>query len=471
MRISILVLVLVIISCISEPSQVELSRKYAKDTKVPEGSDLELGLAGYAKVFCSAIFVSEREPDEAFENSGFFLLPEEYRNEVSYTIDSINKSVSLGYRDSLFRSATYYGNQGCIIDTEEGLQFVPSEISTSLPPANSQNWPMGDLSDATHTELNDSLLQKAVDQAFSDGLTAAFLVLHKGSIIAERYAVGLNKYSQLESWSMGKSLTATLIGRMIQQGYISLEDEAPIEAWSSPGDPRSKITIRNLLQMSSGLHFTSHRDPEAESYTRYLDHMYIYTGAIDAFNYSINRPLQYEVGSKGRYRNCDPLTLGLIIRQTANNNDLNYHSYAQTHLFDKVGIRKQVMETDPHGNFLLTGYDYGTARNWARLGLLYLQDGKWNGEQILPEGWSEFVSTKGDGWERPIYGGMFWLNGEKVYPIPKDSYYMAGGGGQRTIIIPSKEMVVVRMGHFKGAVAGEESLKKSLELLMKSTEQ
>ena len=222
------------------------------------------------------------------------------------------------------------------------------------------------------------------------------------------------------------------------------------------------------MQMSAGLHFTAHRDPEVDTYTRYLDHFYIYTGAVDAFEYSIKRPLQFPVGSTGRYRNCDPLTLGMIVRQTAKSNGMNYHRYAQQHLFDKIGIRKQIMETDPYGNFLLTGYDYGTARNWGRLGQLYLQDGNWNGEQILPENWSTFVATKGDGWDKPVYGGMFWLNGERTYPIPEDSYYMAGGGGQRTFIIPEKDMVVVRLGHFRGSAAGDAALKNALGLLMKA---
>jgi CubicO group peptidase (beta-lactamase class C family) len=128
-----------------------------------------------------------------------------------------------------------------------------------------------------------------------------------------------------------------------------------------------------------------------------------------------------------------------------------------------------VMETDPYGNFLTQGYELASARDWARLGNLYLQDGVWNGERILPEGFVNFVSTLAPAWKddgRPIYGGFFWLNGDDAYPVPRDSYYMSGAGGQTTLIIPSHDLVVVRMGHYKGSEAGEKGFKKALALLM-----
>lgn len=314
--------------------------------------------------------------------------------------------------------------------------------------------------------INRDSLNKAVQSAFlPEAYTAAFVVVHDGKIIAERYDNGATPDMQLESWSMGKSITALLIGRMIQQGYFKLDDPAPVPAWQQEGDPRSKIRIRDLLQMSSGLHFIAHRDPEAATYTRYLDHFYIYTGAVDAYAYSYNRPLQYVPGTTGRYRNCDPLTLGYIMRIKLEEKGISYHHYPQRELFDKTGIRKQVLETDPYGNFLLSGYDYGTARNWARLGLLCLQDGVWNGERLLPEGYVDFLSTPAPGWEKPEYGGMFWINLD-TFPIKEKAYYAAGAGGQYTIIIPSKKLVVVRMGHFNGSQAGTKALGKALLTLM-----
>lgn len=130
-----------------------------------------------------------------------------------------------------------------------------------------------------------------------------------------------------------------------------------------------------------------------------------------------------------------------------------------------------VMETDPYGNFLLQGYEFGTARDWNRLGNLYLNDGVWNGERILPEGFVEFVSTLAPSWVadgRPIYGGFFWINGTETFPIPKDAYFMAGAGGQYTVIIPSHDLVVVKLSHYKGAGKSDEDLNKALTLLMEA---
>jgi CubicO group peptidase (beta-lactamase class C family) len=130
-----------------------------------------------------------------------------------------------------------------------------------------------------------------------------------------------------------------------------------------------------------------------------------------------------------------------------------------------------VMETDPFGNFLTQGYELASGRDWARLGNLYLQDGVWNGERILPEGYAAFVSTVAPAWEadrRPVYGGFFWINGDGAFPVPKQAYYMAGAGGQTTLIVPSHDLVVVRLGHYKGAAAGGVSLWKALALLMEA---
>ena len=140
-------------------------------------------------------------------------------------------------------------------------------------------------------------------------------------------------------------------------------------------------------------------------------------------------------------------------------------------MFDKIGIRTMVMETDPYGNFLTQGYEYASARDWARLGNLYLQDGIWNGERILPEGFTKFVSTLAESWVadgRPIYGGLFWINGDGRLPIPKDAYMMIGAGGQSVTIIPSHDLVIVRLGHFKGQQAGARALNKAYTLLMEA---
>src|SRR6202035_2446904 len=180
----------------------------------------------------------------------------------------------------------------------------------------------------------------------------------------------------------------------------------------------------------------------------YPDHLYLYTGSVNSFHYAATRPLEWPPNTVGRYRNTDPVLVNYLIRLAAERRGEDYLSFPQRALFDKIGVRTMVIETDPYGDFLTQGYDLAAARDWARLGNLFLQDGVWEGARVLPEGFVKFVSTLAPAWvadHRPIYGGFFWVNGDGSLPIPKDAYYMSGAGGQSTIIIPSHNLVVVRL--------------------------
>ncbi len=439
----------------------------------------DFAVMGTAKILCSAIFVSGRDLDEALGASGsLFLTPRDYRLLLSQRAEAIevNREASevrvtlAGYTGI----ARYHGDQGCVI-LPPGFNkvfFKPVKLTTILPDAMSQDWPMGDRQPAgPPSPVNATKLQEVVDAAFeSRSLTAAFLVVHKGRIIAEQYAQGAHKDMQLESWSMGKSLTATLTGLLVNEGRFRLHDPAPVALWrKDPEDPRSRIRVSDLLRMSSGLRFSHAAQPEWEWGRSIPDHLYIYTGAIDAFHFSITRPPEFPPNTVGRYRNSDPLTLGFLIRQAVEEQGENYLAWPQKALFDSIGIRKQVLEPDPYGNFLLSGYDYGTARNWARLGVLYLQDGVWNGRRLLPEGWVSFVSAPAPGWKEAVYGGQFWVNGGKLWrSLPAETFHMAGAGGQYVIIVPRHNLVVVRMGHTQGDRFAEESLNQALDKLIKA---
>jgi CubicO group peptidase (beta-lactamase class C family) len=252
---------------------------------------------------------------------------------------------------------------------------------------------------------------------------------------------------------MGKSITAALIGLLVKDGHFTIDDPAPIAEWRRPGDPRGPIAIRHLLNMSSGLEFLRAQDDETKlelGWTRFDDHMYIYYGAIDVFAHSIARGAADPPGTAWRYRNGDPLTLGKIVRQTVEGRGENYHTFPQRALFDRIGMRDMVLEPDPWGNFIMTGFDYGTARDWTRFGLLHLWDGVWrpSGERILPEGWVDFVRTPAPADAEVHYGGQFWLNaGGRLPNVPRDAFYPAGAWGQVVIIIPSRDIVITRLGH------------------------
>jgi len=268
---------------------------------------------------------------------------------------------------------------------------------------------------------------------------------------------------------MGKSVTAALMGTLIRAGDYGLWQPAPIPEWQSPDDPRAKIRIADLLRMSSGLRIRAPYDPDYDESGPYPDHLYLYTGGVNSFHYAATRPLEWPPSTVGRYRNTDPVLVNYLIRLAVERRGEDYLAFPRRALFDKIGVRTMVIETDPFGDLLTQGYDFASARDWARLGNLYLQDGVWKGERILPEGFVSFVSTLAPAWVadgRPIYGGFFWINGDGALPVPKDTYYMAGAGGQFTLIIPSHDLVVVRLGHFKGDAIGSADLNKSLALLL-----
>jgi len=227
----------------------------------------------------------------------------------------------------------------------------------------------------------------------------------------------------------------------------------------------------DLMRMSSGIRIKAPDDPDFDPNGTYPDHLYLYTGSVNSFHYAATRPQQWPPNTIGRYRNTDPVLINYLTKLGVEKRGEEYLSFPRRALFDKIGVRTFVMEADPFGDFLTQGYELASGRDWARLGNLYLQDGVWNGERILPEGFAKFVSTPAPAWvadKRPIYGGFFWLNTESTYPVPKEAYYMSGAGGQTTMIIPDHDLVVVRLGHYKGEVPGDASFKKALALLMEA---
>jgi CubicO group peptidase (beta-lactamase class C family) len=459
---------------IARAKALELNTPYVP----PPGDPLEHDTSGYAKAMCSAVFITGMDPDVAAENVGYFTAPYASRARVGRpVVDRVNKQVSISMPNGPTLVARYYGSQGCITlpPGHDGVFFTPVAVTSTLPDSATQAWPMGDVlpSDAPPGNIDMSTVQRAVDTAFAptEAYTSAFLVTYKGRLIAERYMSGVGPTTRLESWSMGKSVVASMIGVLIQQGVYQLDQAAPIPEWQTVGDPRQQIRIADLMHMSSGLRIKAPDDPDFDPNGTYPDHKYFYTGRIDAFNYAATRPQQWPPNTVGRYRNTDPVLASYLVRLAVEKRGEEYLSFPQRNLFDKIGIRTMVMETDPYGNLLSQGYDYMSARDWARLGNLYLQDGVWNGERILPEGFVKFVSTVAPAWAadvRPIYGAFFWINGTGSYPLPTTAYYMLGAGGQFVFIDPTHDLVVVRIGYSKGEPKVYSGLYPALQFLMQA---
>ena len=451
-----------------------------REAKDEDPSDL--GLAGYAKILCSAVFVSGHAEEFARAHArrvagDLMHLPKRDLDRLTDEIDYDAKTVRASLGGHLTRKAAFYGDQGSIAHPadHDGIFFEPASVETSLPDKDTVPWPMGDLmpDGPLPPEVDAEKLRDAVELAFVEpSRVSAFVVLYKGRLVAERYAPWASADTLLENWSMGKSLTATLVGRLMNDGHFGLDDPAPVPEWQTDGDPRANIRISDLLRMSSGLQFTLHEvleeTPDGTKVVRdcYPDHYYVYSGAMDVFRYVTSRPPQYEPNTVGRYRNCDPLTLGYIVKRTVEARGESYLTYPQRALFDEIGIRRLVLETDPYGNFVSSGYELGTARDWARLGLLYLQDGVWQGKRLLPEGFVDFVRTPAPAWanEEGVesvsrYGGLWWLNTTGNWDAPADAYYAAGAGGQTTLVIPSRDVVIARLTDYEPGTLGTSKLR------------
>src|SRR5213082_2048450 len=459
---------------IARAKALELSTPYVP----PPGDPLELHAAGFAKIICSAVFVTGLAPDFAAENLGFFTAPYQERAKLEKpVIDRARRAVHVTLPHGVTRTALYLGDQGCVTLPvgRRSPNFRPERVASRLPDAATQPWPMGDRlpSDRPGAELDTAKVRRAVDVAFepAEAMTAALVVTWKGRIVGERYGQGITARTPLESWSMGKSITASLMGVLIRQGVYDLSQPAPVPEWRQPGDPRATIRIADLLHMSSGLRIRAPQDPDYDEKGPYADHFYLYTGSVDSFKYAATRPLQWPPNTVGRYHNTDPVLTNYLIRLAVEKRNEDYHSFPQRALFDKIGIRTMVLDTDPYGNFLLQGYEQGSARDWARLGNLYLQDGVWNGERLLPEGYVKFVSTIAPAWaadKRPIYGGFFCINGDGTFPAPRDSFYMDGAGGQYVLIVPPYQLAIVRLGHYKGVDAGKDALRKAIKIILEA---
>ena len=457
---------------------LELDTEYVP----PPGVGLHHHTAGFARTLCSAVFLTGLDWRDAAANIGGFTSPFEERHHVVDTIvDFENQAVHLTLPDGVTRTAKRFKNQGCVPLPigEDSVFFTPSEVTRNLPPAETTPWPMGDVlpDEPWPAGVDMDLVEQALDEGFGppEARTLALLVTHNGRVLGERYSDEVDMHTPLESWSMTKSLTGTLVGMLVHQGVYELWQPAPFPQWQTAGDPRQEIRIGDIMRMSSGLRIRGPSDPDLDPSLGYLDHLYLYTGTVNSYEYAATRPQQWAPNMVGRYRNTDPVLASYLVRLAVEGRGEEYHSFPQRALFDKLGIRDAVIETDPYGNFMGQGRALMPARDWARLGHLYLTDGVVNGERLLPEGWVEYASTTAPAWvadARLQYGGsFFWVNADGGLPIPESAFAMRGAGGQSTTIIPTHGLVVVRIGKYTGASEGARALRRTFELLMEAVPQ
>ncbi|NUY80066.1 serine hydrolase [Flavobacterium sp. MAH-1] len=315
------------------------------------------------------------------------------------------------------------------------------QIATNLP------FPYGDFpqKNTVFSDIDYKKLQTAVDSAFDTSnekrkRTRAVIVIYKDHIIAEKYAPGFSKNSKILGWSMTKSITATLFGILQKQNKFDISKPAPIAEWQH--DRRKKITVRDLLQMNSGLEWT-------EDYETISDATTMLFNSRDMGRVQLEKTAIANPGENWNYSSGTSNLLSGILRKQFKTHQ-QYLDFWYSALIDRIGMHSMFVETDMAGNYVGSSYAWATARDWAKFGLLYLHNGNWNGDRIFDKDWLDFVTTPTKGSEGR-YGGHFWLNRGGFLPnVPRDTYSANGFQGQRVFIIPSKDLVVVRMGLTEG---------------------
>ncbi len=393
-------------------------------------------VAGYsAKNMNSSVFLANRDFQFTDESDNNF-------SPINIASDQLNeqeKSTSASVYGLLTRKAVYREGLGSVLVTEN---YDPAEkIARPNRTRDKVNkpYPFG------HLEARDTLfnyidypgLSKAINAVFdSVKNTRAVLVLHKDHILAERYSPGFDKNAKLLGWSMTKSITGTIFGILHSQGKLNLNDKAPIDSWQ--GSDRSNITIANLLEMNSGLEWL-------EDYNTISDVTKMLFLAENMGRVQEDKPL---VGSPNELWNYSSGTSNLLsnISRTYFSSHQEYLDFWYHNLIDKIGMHSMTVEADLEGNYVGSSYAWATPRDWAKLGLLYLHNGVWNGEQLFTKDWMSYALKPTNG-SQGQYGAHIWLNAGGTYPdAPKDLYSFNGYQGQRVFIIPSKELVIVRMG-------------------------
>jgi hypothetical protein len=356
--------------------------------------------------------------------------------------------------------AAYHPGLGCTISIGTPAAALTGSLTSGAAAASGARAGRSeDLSAGTPGPgVDASKLRAAVDWAFAEPdaarlrRTRALLVLYDGRIIAEHYAPGFSAATPMPGWSMTKTTTAVLIGALVKSGKLSLEQKALLPEWRGAGDLRADITLDQLLRMTSGLHFTErYGDPGA-------DVALMLFARADGAGYAIDKPLEAAPGSRWQYSSGTSNILSRVIRRAVGGTQQDYLDFPRRVLFDPVGMRSAIIEPDASGTFVTSSYMYATARDWARLGQLLLQEGEWGGSRILPPGWVKYMASLTPQSARKDFGAHLWV---KVTPpfdsllvpppkLPPDAFHAVGYEGQFVSVIPSRRLVVVRLGLTRG---------------------
>ena len=411
-------------------------------------------ISGYgAKTLCSNVFLCNREAADVLKHELSLFPVNLGRYAINYTEKSVTASVAgLAKKKAIFRE----GLGATLLNGISEKEFQLQTFDLPVKPIINQEilrWPLGNTTLAGKDfTVDEQQLNAALEEAFgkreSNRGTRAVVIVKNGELIKERYADGFTADTKLSGWSMAKSITNALIGILVKQNKLDIHTPVDLDEWKN--DERKHITIAHLMQMSSGLNWW-------EFYAAPSDATNMLYNQKNMGSFAAKKKARYNVGKRFNYSSGSTNILSDIIRKTIGDSD--YYKFPYNELFYKIGMMNTIFEIDAGGTFVGSSYCFATARDWARFGLLFLNDGIWNGERILPEGWVDFTVTptaakmkkKGDS-----YGAQWWLNKSVHntpirYPnVPADCFMCQGFEGQNIWIIPSENLVVVRLAFEKG---------------------
>ena len=408
---------------------------------------------------CNGLFTSNRTLEQVFAQELKFLRePIGTPAGGDYVVDRTKRAVAVGKDDGVpVMRAAFREGLGCVVmapdQTFDDIASLP-QLATAPAPGDAARtaWPNGDLVEKKPLPagVTAAALQAASDWAFKrespEQVTLSLLIVHRGQIIHERYAPGVDMTTRTRTWSTAKSIAATLFGILADQGKLTLDAPLGFD-WLPQGrgavrDPRAAITLRHVLNMSSGLETVDNGGLEYATGSG----MWYWAGASSVEG-ARNRGLIREPGTSWDYENYDTL-LAVYAMKRALKDPQTYLEFPRKALFDRIGMRNTLLSTDRFGDFILSSQVYTNARDLARLGLLYLNGGEWNGERLLSKEWIDFVRKPAPATAQRgnRYGGHWWLVPDNRTDVPKDAYSTNGNRGQFTVVVPSHDLVIVRRG-------------------------
>lgn len=414
---------------------------------------LNAQVAGYKAAFtCSGVFNGGKSVEQINREELAGIYPT-YREPLAALPDAVinrdEKYVSVKYSDTMPpRYVVWRDHLGCVQmpigATRTDREHMPT-IDIEKPAEQIAAWPVGNQVGTFENEALNEIIHNAFDsKTYGEGTyTTAVLVTTPDQMLGEEYRDGFNIRTSHRTWSVAKSIAATVIGAAAHDGIVDVKAAAEIEEWKRPGDPRGRITLENLLHMGSGLHHNRAGNRTDD----------VYFGGALMSDWAIGLSVEAEPGKRWKYANNDTMLAIRSLRGSIGDRQA-YLEYPFKEVLYKIGMLDTKLETDWDGNFIMSSQVWTTARDIGRLGILYLNDGVWQGERIFSQDWNEYVSTpapsepaRGAG-----YGAQWWLYPtSKFTDLPADMYMANGNRGQRIMVIPDRDIVIIRRGHDSGA--------------------